>query len=142
MSMADPPFAIRFRPRATEPPATEPPAAEPLIALYRDALAFAAEAARVVDVAEAARFFLRDQLDRKSAAVPQLIAQGLATDNVPARRALYRRARMLATDCAAILDLLAARGAVAAAQIEAAQARAQPLLDELRAQTVPPPQVR
>jgi hypothetical protein len=43
------------------------------------------------------RYYLRDQLDRKSAIIPQLVAQGLAIADMQARRALYPSNYPLAT---------------------------------------------
>jgi hypothetical protein len=91
--------------------------------------------------AEAERYFLRDQLDRKSAIIPQLIAQGLAIADMAARRALYTRARQALTDCAAILDMLIERRSVARDALDPARALAFALLDELLELTAPPPRV-
>lgn len=121
--MADtPPFAIRFRYRASDddaPGEAPVPAPEEGLAqrhdrveVYQHALDFAARAYVVLEHAEAERFYLRDQLDRKSAILPQLVAQALATADMTQRRALYLRARQALTDCAAILDILAERGIV------------------------------
>src|ERR1041384_8188794 len=118
-----PPF-IRFKYRPTdeelpveppEPPerdVPERPERPERIGLYHQALGFASRVFTVIELAEAERYYLRDQLDRKSAIIPQLIAQGLATADMQARRALYLRARQALTDCAAILDILAERGTV------------------------------
>src|SRR5206468_12385097 len=48
------------------------------VPIYRRAVELAALAHQVIERADAERFFLRDQLDRKSTMIPQLIAQGLA----------------------------------------------------------------
>jgi hypothetical protein len=149
--MADtPPFAIRFRYRASDDTPGQPqqPAPEEGLAqrhdrveVYQQALDFAARAYVVLEGAEAERFYLRDQLDRKSAILPQLVAQALATADMMQRRALYLRARQALTDCAAILDILAERGIVKLDVLAPARALALELLDQLLALTVPPPRV-
>jgi four helix bundle protein len=148
--MADtPPFAIRFkvRPADKDPdapgatPAPGAPVAEDRVAIYQDALAFAARVYTVIELAETERYYLRDQLDRKSALVPQLIAQGLATADMRARRALYQRARQATTDCATILDMLGERGTIEPEALGPARALAQAVLAQLLALTVAPPRV-
>jgi four helix bundle protein len=150
--MADtPPFAIRFKqlPSNEEVPASEPgPQPEDGVAqrhdraeVYQQALDFAARAFLVLERAEAERFYLRDQLDRKSAIIPQLVAQGLATGDMKLRRAFYTRARQALTDCAAVLDILAERGIVPLDVLEPARSLSFVLLDKLLALTVPPPRV-
>src|SRR5665647_2515993 len=99
IDMADtPPFAIRFRYRASDDAPGEEPAPAPedglvqrhdRVDVYQLALDFAARAYVVLEGAEAERFYLRDQLDRKSAILPQLVAQALATADMMQRRALY-----------------------------------------------------
>ena len=101
--MADTPPFIRFKYRPTDEelevaapePAPQPGAPErhDRIDLYQQALGFASRVFTVIELAEAERYYLRDQLDRKSAIIPQLVAQGLATADMAARRALYQRAR-------------------------------------------------
>jgi hypothetical protein len=135
-------FGIQF----TRPPrvAPEPATVErhDRVPVYQLALVFTAHAHVVIDrAAEAERYFLRDQLDRKSAIVPQLIAQGLALADMPARRALYVRARQSLTDCAAILDMLGARKSVEPALLEPARALALALIDKLLELTASPPRV-
>jgi four helix bundle protein len=146
--MADtPPFGIRFthpyRPLVVErAPTNDQVARDDRVPVYRRAIELAARAHAVIEQAEAERFFLRDQLDRKSSLVPQLIAQGLAIAEMPARRALFRQARHALTDCATILDMMRERGAAPRDAIDAARALASALRDELQALTVEPPQVR
>jgi len=149
--MADtPPFVIRFRYRPSDDAPGEEPAPRPedgvvqrhdRVEVYQQALDFAARAYVVLEGAEAERFYLRDQLDRKSAILPQLVAQALATPDMTQRRALYLRARQALTDCAAILDILAERGIVKPDVLAPARALALELLDQLLALTVPPPRV-
>src|SRR5215470_1983311 len=130
--MADTPrFGIRFKPPGDEHRAAEArePSAEPGMPIYRRAVELAALAHQVIERADAERFFLRDQLDRKSSMVPQLIAQGLAIADMAARRQLFRHARHALTDCAVILDLLIERGSAPRDAVDAARAPAQALLD-------------
>src|SRR5215510_7408788 len=94
-----PPFGIRFKHRPTDehqPAATRNPGPAPgeavrhdRVPIYHRAVELAACAHTVIERAETERFFLRDQLDRKSSLMPQLIAQGLATADMAARRELY-----------------------------------------------------
>jgi len=159
-----PPFAIRFRRHAHEhehrEPAhveagpyrapgrprdvDEPPPCDGGIRppFYHQALAFAARAFALSELATNERYHLRDQLERKAAAVPQLIAQALASADMQARRLLYARAHAALTDCAAILDLVAERGTTTPITLAPMAALALELLDALRPLTVPPPRVR
>jgi hypothetical protein len=150
--MADtpPPFIrFKYRPTDEELPVAEPePAPEPgvperhdRIDLYHQTLELARRVFTVIELAETERYYLRDQLDRKSAIIPQLVAQGLATADMQARRALYQRAREALTDCAAILDILAERGTVEPEALEPTRALALVVLEKLLALTVPPPRV-
>src|SRR6185436_1797536 len=117
-----PRFGVRF----TQPPANEdsdagtPERERPeRLEVYQLALAFTSHVYTVIELAaEFERYFLRDQLDRKSAIIPQLVAQGLATSEMPVRRALFVRARQSLTDCTTILDMLAERRSVKLAAIE------------------------
>jgi hypothetical protein len=111
------------------------------VPVYRRAVEIAALAHGVIERAEAERFFLRDQLDRKSSLVPQLIAQGLAIADMAARRELFRNARRALTDCATIFDMMLERGSVPAAAIEPARELALALIEELLALTVEPSKV-
>lgn len=125
--MADTPrFGIRFKRHDRVP-------------IYHRAVELAARAHDVIERADTERFFLRDQLDRKSSIVPQLIAQGLAVTDMHARRTLFRHARRALTDCATILDLLLERGSAPPDAIDAARALALALLDELLPLTADPP---
>ncbi len=90
-------------------------------------------------VASGERFFLRDQLDRKSTTVPQLIQQGLRCDSLVERRAVFASARRVTQDCLAVLDALGQRNTVEPAALTAAQASARALIDALGPLTVPPP---
>jgi len=147
-----PPFGIRFRFRPTDdavPPQQTPPSPEPGVAgrhdrvpVYQLALAFTARIHEVIELAaDSERYFLRDQLDRKSAIIPQLVAQGLAIADMAARRALYIRAREALTDCAAILDMLIERRTVVLSALDPPRALALELLDKLLELTAPPPRI-
>jgi hypothetical protein len=111
---------------------------EPGVPIYRHALELAALAHQVIERADAERFFLRDQLDRKSTMIPQLIAQGLAIADMVARRQLFRHARRALTDCATIFDLLVERDSAPSDLVAAARALTQAVLDELGELTVEP----
>ena len=145
--MADtPPFGIRFahpyRPLAVErAPTGDAVANDDRVPVYRRAVDLAARAHAVIERAESERFFLRDQLDRKSSLIPQLIAQGLAIAEMPARRALFRHARRALTDCIAILDMLIERGSAPLDAVDGARTLARALGEELLALTVEPPKV-
>jgi four helix bundle protein len=150
---------VRFKPRATgqpEPPAAEPspepaapvppvppvpPVLQDRVELYQQALAFAARVFTVVELAETERYHVRDQLDRKSAIVPQLIAQGLALADMKARRAIYQRAREALTDCAAILDILGERGTIEPEALTPPRELAHVLIQKLFALIAAPPRV-
>src|SRR5215470_4973556 len=140
--MADTPrFGIRFKPPGDEHRAAEArePSAEPGMPIYRRAVELAALAHQVIERAEAERFFLRDQLDRKSSMVPQLIAQGLAVADMAARRQLFRHARRALTDCVTIFDLLVERGSAPHEAVAPARTVARVLLDELGELIIEPP---
>jgi len=109
---------------------------------YQLALDLAARLYNVVELAEAERYFLRDQLDKTSTAIPVMIAQGLATAEMHERRKLYRRARKAAVDCVAILDVLGERNTVEPQTIEAARVVAVMLAAKLEPLTLAPPKVR
>jgi len=113
--------------------------AEPGVPIYRRALELGGLAHQVIERADAERFFLRDQLDRKSSMIPQLIAQGLAIADMVARRQLFRHARRALTDCATIFDLLIERDSAPSDLVAAARAVTQAVLDELGELTVEPP---
>src|ERR1051325_2187536 len=89
--MADTPrFGIRFQARderASSDIATTTVGDKPGVPIYRRAVELAARAHQVIECADAERFFLRDQLDRKSSMIPQLIAEGLAVADMAARMA-------------------------------------------------------
>jgi len=146
-----PRFGVRFKYRPTdehlEIPARRPRSERGEIVrhdrvpVYHRAVELAARAHAVIELAADERFFLRDQLDRKSSLIPQLIAQGMAITDMAARRALLRQARRALTDCAAILDMLIERGSAPRDPVEHARGLALALLEELLALTVEPPKL-
>ena len=140
-----PRFGVRFKDRpADEPPSGSEPGEDlrlERVPIYHRAVELAACAHTVIGLAETERFFLRDQLDRKSSLIPQLIAQGLAIADMAARRELYQQARRALTDCATIFDLMIERGSVRRDVLERARTLALALLEELLPLTAPPPKV-
>ena len=112
------------------------------VGVYHKALDFTARVFLVLEFAETEGHYLRDQLDRKSAVVPKLVAQGLVTADMKLRRVLYLRARQSLTDCAVILDTLIERRMVKLGVLEPARLVAVDLLDELLELTVPPLKMR
>jgi hypothetical protein len=111
------------------------------VPVYRRAVEFAALAHTVSELAQTERFFLRDQLERKASQVPQLIAHGMMTAEMPARRDLLRQARIALTDSATIFDMLLERASGPRETVEHARERALALLEELHALTVEPAKV-
>ena len=77
---------------------------------YRVAVEFHALAARIVSSRRLGA--LRDQLDRASASIVLNIAEGSGRRTLPDKARFYAIARGSATECAAVLDLLLARGLV------------------------------
>ena len=77
---------------------------------YRVALEFQALAAQLVPKRGCAE--LRDQLDRASISIVLNIAEGCGRRSPADKGRFYSMARGSATECAAILDLLGARGLV------------------------------
>ena len=77
---------------------------------YRVALEFQAMVGQLVPKRGYAE--LRDQLDRASNSIVLNIAEGCGRRSPPDKGRFYAMARGSATECVAILDLLAARGLV------------------------------
>jgi len=77
---------------------------------YRVALEFAALAARV-RVTPAS---LRDQIERASASIVLNLAEGVGRTSTPDQAHFFSIARGSALECAAVLDLLLARGVLSA----------------------------
>jgi len=123
------PFAIRFRKeRGT-------------LRLYEDAIELSARIYLVIELATNERYFLRDQLDRKATAIPQLVAQALSTSDMAERRTLYVRARQLVIDVMAILDMLDGRRSVEPEAIATARGIGKAMLVALAEHSAPPPRV-
>jgi four helix bundle protein len=80
---------------------------------YRVAVEFQTIAARHVSMRRLGA--LRDQLDRASVSIALNIAEGAGRQTVRDKAAFYAIARGSATECAAIFDLLLARGLITAA---------------------------
>jgi four helix bundle protein len=80
---------------------------------YRVALEFQSVAARFVGGRRLGT--LRDQLDRASVSIVLNLAEGAGRRTLPDKARFYTIARGSATECAAILDLLLARGLVSLA---------------------------
>lgn len=116
----DPPSFIRFHPNGSEA----------RVEIYQLALELANRLYTVVELAEVERYYLRDALDKKSTAIPVLIARGLATSGAD-RREHYGVARRMVTDCAAILDMLRERGTVEAEVLGPARTLAVAMLQKL-----------
>jgi len=76
--------------------------------VYRVAVQFSAVVSRL-RVTPAS---LRDQIDRASASVVLTLAEGVGRVSGPDRAHFFAMARGSALECAAVLDLLHARGAV------------------------------
>lgn len=121
-------FEVTFRTPAPPEPET-----------YQLALELTARVFTVIELAEGVeRYYLRDQLDRRSTEVPALIAKGLSTAVMHDRRAHYRAARAAVRDCLVVLDILATRGTVEAQALEAARAHARRLIERLDGLTIEP----
>src|SRR5258705_7415340 len=126
MAERPPGFAVNFRKPA-----------EPVAETYQIALDFTARVFTVIELAEGVeRYFLRDQLDRRSTSIPVLVSQALGTAVMTDRRAIYVRARRATRDCLAVLDILAQRGTVEPEVLAAAIAVAKALIDRCNALTI------
>ena len=88
----------------------------------------------------AERSFLRDQLDRKSNVVGQLVKQGLACESLVERRLVFTKARRVTLDCVAVLDELSQK--LDPMLMVGARKLAVVLTDALAPLTVPPPLTR
>jgi hypothetical protein len=140
------------KPRATVPPPVATPVvavkptpkpaavADPgeMIPIYTRALELASLAFAIIERYDSERYYIRDQLDRKSTDVPQLVSRALATTEMAKRRDLYTQARFLAGDISSILDMLASRKTIDREALEPARALARVLGAELAELAVPP----
>jgi four helix bundle protein len=116
-----------FAPGPSHPPGAPPFAGAALLDaekldVYRVALEFRAIAGRLVPKRGYAE--LRDQLDRASISIVLNIAEGCGRRSPADKGRFYSMARGSATECAAVIDLLRARGLVD----ERLQSRARALL--------------
>ena len=109
MSDDRPPFAVRFR-TASAPP--EVPAAKRTV--YELALDFTARVHAINELAANEQFRVKDALDHKATAMAIALARAGQSLLPSDRRTIYHRMRPIAADCAAILDIIAARGTVEA----------------------------
>jgi hypothetical protein len=126
---------VRFR-TPSRPPSDR-------VEIYELALKLSSEVYTVVElVAGVERFFLRDQLDRKSTVIPQLVKQGMGCESMVERRAVYTKAKRVTLDCLAVLDVLGERGTIEVQALKAAHSTAQALVDALAPLIVPPPLTR
>jgi four helix bundle protein len=94
------PFAVHFR--------DDNPHSLERAGVYEQALALTAAVDVIIEKTEA-RFHLKDLLDKSVTLVALRIAQAAGETAKADRRRNYRIARRAATDCAAILDILARR---------------------------------
>jgi four helix bundle protein len=94
------PFAVTFRP--------DNPGAKQREGVYESALELTALVDQLVE-ATVARFHLKETLDRSSTVIALRIAQAAGETSKGERRRQYRLARRAATDCGAVLDILARR---------------------------------
>lgn len=114
MATEPPPFIVTFR-RKPEPPFVQP--------VYRLALDLSKQLFTIVELTESVeRFHLRDTLDKRSTAIPMMIARALGEKDMAERRKHFRTAHEAVTECVAILDVLAQRGTVEPAALEQARA--------------------
>jgi hypothetical protein len=96
---------------------------------YRRGLELVEHVHRVLEQADAARYQLKDQLERLTTTLAIQLAR--AGDDIrPARWRWYRDAHRSATDCRTLLDVLAAKGVTSGALADARGAL-RALLDEL-----------
>lgn len=116
------PFAVSFR--------DDNPHAKKRTGVYEQALAFSEHVDTIVETITA-RFHLKDLLDKSATVVALRIAQAAGETSKAERRRQYRVARRAATDCAALLDILARRRGVEPAQITPARQLVMTLVNEL-----------
>ncbi len=116
------PFAVSFR--------DDNPHAKQRTGVYEQALAFSEQVDTIVETITA-RFHLKDLLDKSATIVALRIAQAAGETSKAERRRQYRVARRAATDCAAILDILARRKGVEPEQIAPARQLVMALVSEL-----------
>ena len=116
------PFAVSFR--------DDNPHAKQRTGVYEQALTFSELVDSIVETVTA-RFHLKDLLDKSATVVALRIAQAAGETSKAERRRQYRVARRAATDCAAVLDILARRKGVEPGQIAPARQLVMALVSEL-----------
>ena len=94
------PYAVSFQ--------KDNPEAAKREGVYERALQLTALVDRLIETTEA-RFHLKDTLDKASTVIALRIAQAAGELSKGERRRQYRIARRAATDCAAVLDIMARR---------------------------------
>ena len=128
MATEPPPF-VTFKSNTPAPTETKPEGVQPV---YQLALDLSKQLFTIIELTEGVeRFHLRDALDKKSTAISMLVARALSTVEMTERRRLYRKAHESATECLAILDVLAQRGTVEPEPLEQARATANDLCSKL-----------
>lgn len=131
---SEPPPKLRRAPTGTEPPATvSAPVTDIHVLAYQLALKLAGHLDVVMEMSDDTDAFLHDTLDKRSIAIPQIVARAVETTEMVVRRGLFENARLYATECEAILDALAQRGTVGLDALEPAVASCR----ELRAHLAP-----
>ena len=134
MGTEPPPF-VKFRSASVS---TTP--VDDRVPVYRLALELSRQLFSVIELTEGVeRIYLRDTLDKRSTTIPLLIARALSTGDMPRRRGLFENARIYATECEAILDVLGERGTLEAEVLASAITTTRELRDRLGALTIPPP---
>jgi four helix bundle protein len=78
--------------------------------VYQRAIEFLDLVDEIVSAAPKGRSHLKDQLDRAATSVVLNIAEGAGEFSTRDKRRFYRMARRSATECAAVIDILARRG--------------------------------
>jgi len=116
------PFAVTFR--------EDNPHAKARSGVYEQALTLSEQVDVIVEVATA-RFHLKDLLDKSATVVALRIAQAAGETSKAERRRQYRVARRAATDCAAVLDILARRKGIEPGLVAPARQTVMALVSEL-----------
>lgn len=132
-------MAFRRVPTGTEPPAPRAQSDEQKILAYQLALSLGQQLCVVIEMTEGVeRVYLHDTLDKRSASIAQLVERALATPHLVQRRGLLENARIYATECEAILDVLAQRGSLEPEALEPAVRVCRELRSYLAELAVPP----
>jgi len=116
------PFAVTFR--------EDNPNAKQRTGVYEQALTLSEQVDVIVETATA-RFHLKDLLDKSATVVALRIAQAAGETSKAERRRQYRVARRAATDCAAVLDILARRKGIEPSLVAPARQTVMTLVSEL-----------